>query len=286
MAAQSILRFRNFAIVSALLWAALGTPGLQAQVRIVNGGPPAVNRPLNMPPMVSGIPNHYAPHMANPPASVTSISPYNFNTPRYTNNYGYGYRNRFNNCKGYGCGYGYGGYGYGGVAIPYYYVYPAYDEGYDGYGGGSGPYLYSGPPQGQAPPADQTLHVIVDTAPQRQAVTAADLGPQYPPAAPAPISEAKPGVPTTLVYRDGHKQAVTNYAIMGQTLYVFDNRTRKIALADLDIPATVKLNEEDGVEFLVPKEKPPVKPPKTSGVPLENTPGESPKSSTVFSSTP
>ncbi len=151
--------------------------------------------------------------------------------------------------------------------------------------GGGGPYLYSGPPQGQAPPAEQTLHIIVDSPPVRSASKdeVADEQPQR--IAPPSAQETKPGVPTILVFRDGHQQEVTNYAIMGQTVYVFDNRTKKIALADLDVPATVKANDDQGVEFQVPKTKQSSKPAK-SGVPLQSTPDESPKVSSSMTSTP
>lgn len=244
-----------------------------------------IRQPLNIPPTVSGISNHVPPYMPYPPASVTSISPYNFNTPRFNNNFGHGVHGRGNGCRGYNCGYaGYGGYGYG---IPYSYIYPAYDPGYDMSDGGGGPYLYSGPPGPQAP-AEQTLHIIVDSAPQRHAVSNDELADEQPAMADPqrPMPDAKPGLPTTLVYRDGHTQVVTNYAIMGQTLYVFDERTKKIALADLDVPATVKLNDDDGVEFQLPKTKQSAKPPKTSGVPLQSAPDEPSKSSSSLTPTP
>ncbi|HTV64495.1 MAG TPA: hypothetical protein VMD98_02765 [Bryocella sp.] len=58
---------------------------------------------------------------------------------------------------------------------------------------------------------------------------------------------------TTLIYRDGHSEAVTNFAIAGNTLWVFDqNHARKVPLSDLDIPATKRDNEEHGSEFVVP----------------------------------
>ncbi len=44
-----------------------------------------------------------------------------------------------------------------------------------------------------------------------------------------------PCEPTVLVFRDGHHQEVTNYAIMGQTVYVLGDRTQKIPLANLDV---------------------------------------------------
>jgi hypothetical protein len=64
--------------------------------------------------------------------------------------------------------------------------------------------------------------------------------------------DAKPGEPSVLVFRDGHRQEVTNYAIMGDNVYVFDKVHKKIALADLDVPATIKANDDRGLEFKVP----------------------------------
>jgi len=58
---------------------------------------------------------------------------------------------------------------------------------------------------------------------------------------------------TVLVFRDQRIQEVKNYAIMGKNLVVVANqRQRKIPLADLDLPATAKLNEERGVDFQIP----------------------------------
>jgi hypothetical protein len=59
--------------------------------------------------------------------------------------------------------------------------------------------------------------------------------------------------PTVLIFRDQHQKEVTNYAIVGQTLWNFTpQRKEKIPLADLDIPATVKANDDRGVSFTVP----------------------------------
>lgn len=58
---------------------------------------------------------------------------------------------------------------------------------------------------------------------------------------------------TVLVFRDGHKEEVQNYAIVGQTLWNFAPQHRqKIPLSDLDLQATAKANEERGVDFHVP----------------------------------
>lgn len=72
----------------------------------------------------------------------------------------------------------------------------------------------------------------------------------------APASEAQPEPmlpPTVLVFRDQHKEEVTNYAIVGQTLWNFSGqKTKKIPLSDLDIAATQKANDDRGVTFHVP----------------------------------
>jgi len=67
-------------------------------------------------------------------------------------------------------------------------------------------------------------------------------------------SHASPIMPATvLVFRDQHKQEVQNYAIVGQTLWSFaPQHTQKISLSDLDLQATTKANEDQGVTFRVP----------------------------------
>lgn len=58
---------------------------------------------------------------------------------------------------------------------------------------------------------------------------------------------------TVLIFKDGHQLEVANYAIVGGTLYdLTDGRTKKVQLAELDLPATVKENDERGVEFQLP----------------------------------
>jgi hypothetical protein len=58
---------------------------------------------------------------------------------------------------------------------------------------------------------------------------------------------------TVLVFRDKHIQEVQNYAIVGKTVWVFDEmRASKFPLADLDIPATTKANEDRGIDFKTP----------------------------------
>jgi hypothetical protein len=58
---------------------------------------------------------------------------------------------------------------------------------------------------------------------------------------------------TVLVFKDGHHSDVINYAIVGDTLFDFGaGRTHKILLADLDLAATRKANDDHGVDFQIP----------------------------------
>jgi hypothetical protein len=88
-----------------------------------------------------------------------------------------------------------------------------------------------------------------EAAPQPKPAPAAAPATDSPPA-PNPV----PAQPTTLlVFKDGHKAEVQNYAIVGGTLFEFgDGRTKKIPLADLDLPATEKANDDQGVDFKLP----------------------------------
>lgn len=73
------------------------------------------------------------------------------------------------------------------------------------------------------------------------------------PAPPAEPAKQAPPMPTTLVFRDGHRSQVENYAIVGNTLWVFhDQRRQKIPIADLDLHATEQVNQDQGVDFTVP----------------------------------
>jgi len=58
---------------------------------------------------------------------------------------------------------------------------------------------------------------------------------------------------TVLIFRDQRQQEVRNYAIVGRTLWNFaPQRTEKIPLSDLDLPATAKANDDRGLTFRVP----------------------------------
>jgi hypothetical protein len=60
--------------------------------------------------------------------------------------------------------------------------------------------------------------------------------------------------PTILIFKDGHKQQIGNYAIVGSSLYdLTAGRRQKVALADLDLVATQKANDDEGNDFRLPQ---------------------------------
>jgi hypothetical protein len=74
------------------------------------------------------------------------------------------------------------------------------------------------------------------------------------PPKPQAESKSEPSIPTLLVFRDRHTQEVQNYAVVGETLWIFsEQRARKLPLSWLDIDATAKANDERGVQFQVPR---------------------------------
>jgi hypothetical protein len=68
---------------------------------------------------------------------------------------------------------------------------------------------------------------------------------------------AKPS-PTVLVFRDGHTEEVERYMIKGDVIFTDANYwstgswTKRIPIAQLDLPATQKANEQRGGKFSLP----------------------------------
>ena len=155
----------------------------------------------------------------------------------------------------------YGGYGYNPFGYGYgFYPYGSYIPSPLSYAGFPSDYQ-SGPSTAEAPPEEYGPEDEGQAYP----------GPGYPPSpgpgyGPGygqgsgraengpPAAREEPQLPTVLVYRDGHQMEIQNYAIAGRMIWVFgDQITRKIALADLDVPKTKQLNDKRGVEFDVPE---------------------------------
>jgi hypothetical protein len=154
----------------------------------------------------------------------------------------YGFRNY---CYGYACrGYGYP-WAYGGYYYPYWWGDSGsnYDADYD---------------RDRAIANDMNQQSLEEQQMRRQEEAYGDqdrYARSAPPQRPAQgEAEGAPVLPpTVLVFRDQHKQEIHNYAIVGQTLWNFaPQRTEKIPLADLNLPATTKANDDRGLTFRVP----------------------------------
>ena len=75
------------------------------------------------------------------------------------------------------------------------------------------------------------------------------------PAAKAEVPEEKTPL-TVLVFQDGHRTEARNYAIIGQTLWIYtDQDSKKVPLAELDVTATKSANSDRGILFQVPATK-------------------------------
>jgi hypothetical protein len=148
--------------------------------------------------------------------------------------YSYGYRNR---C--YGCwGYGYPLYGY---YNPYWW---------------SDSSSYDGDAERERSLAADMNAENLDEQRMRQQDQYAYSQPAYgPPSRPSHDDDrAKADPLTALVFRDRHVEEVRNYAIANGTLWVLnDQAAKKIPLTQLDVAATVKMNDDRGVDFQVPR---------------------------------
>ena len=98
------------------------------------------------------------------------------------------------------------------------------------------------------------------------------------PAAAAPRAKGKPAIPskkassaasvpaapvaetdtpmTVLVFQDGRRTEARNYAIVGQTLWIYTEQdSKKVPLTELDVNATKSANSDRGIVFQVPNPK-------------------------------
>jgi len=83
----------------------------------------------------------------------------------------------------------------------------------------------------------------------------AELNTSRPQQTPAPTDPVTVQPSTVLIFKDGHQQEVSNYAIVGAILYdLGGGRSKKVQLSDLDLTATIKENDQRGVEFQLPAE--------------------------------
>ena len=136
-----------------------------------------------------------------------------------------------------------GGYVY---AYPYAVPYYADDQSADSsaddqYNGG--PTIFDRRGSGQLAPYGEQYQVSQNLAP--------------PAAASAQLSSDEPASDqpqTILVFNDGHEIEVSNYAIVGSTLYdLTPGHSRRVPLADLNLTATAQQNDNRGITFELPK---------------------------------
>jgi hypothetical protein len=98
--------------------------------------------------------------------------------------------------------------------------------------------------------AEEVQRLAEEVAQLRQEQAAAAIRETIPPPPPAPEA---PAIPVVLVYRDGRRLTIQNYAIVGQTLWVLDEQnSRRIPLSELDLDVTQRENSSRGVRFAVP----------------------------------
>jgi len=102
---------------------------------------------------------------------------------------------------------------------------------------------------------DQELQQQVDSLREDVARLTGAIESGYGTSAPAPApAPREPATPTLLIFRDGTKQEVENYAIVGATVWLFsEQRARKVPLSSLDVEATARANDERGLSFRAPR---------------------------------
>jgi hypothetical protein len=127
-------------------------------------------------------------------------------------------------------------------AVPYY---GYYGNGY--YDNGAEAENYAPEEENNVGPTifDRRGGYIAPPAPERPVEASSPVAP--------PEAEPEPSTPTVLIFRDGHQLDVENYAIVGTTLYdLTEGHRRKVALSDLDLTATLKQNDDRGIDFRLP----------------------------------
>jgi TolA-binding protein len=85
-------------------------------------------------------------------------------------------------------------------------------------------------------------------SPKKKTASAAAVTP------PSIVPEVDDRAPmTVLVFHDGHRVEARNYAIVGQTLWIYTEQdSKKVPLADLDAAATKDANADRGITFQLP----------------------------------
>jgi len=72
------------------------------------------------------------------------------------------------------------------------------------------------------------------------------------------LSSSSALTPTVLIYRNGVRESIPQYAIVGKVIYARGNYwqdgywTKNIEISALNLPATIQVNQDNGVRFTLP----------------------------------
>jgi hypothetical protein len=246
------MRSRHLLSVSLLVAAILYVPAATAQMGPHSGSGTSFHSGASfhgVPPSVTSFGFGGSPGFHGVPPSVTSP---NFGRIPFQPHPGFGFPHPgFGFRHGHNHGFVNPAFG-GAYYVPY--AYPAYvmDPGsYD-----SMETDYAAPPNSDQSGSEQIRHeldALRSTVEDYRDELRSDLKKERPAPKPEVEQPAANQPKTVLVFRDGHQMEIVNYAIVGGTLYdLSEGRTKKVELAELDLPATVKQNDDRGVNFQLP----------------------------------
>jgi hypothetical protein len=235
--------------------------GMGGRVGAVGRGPAVSGRPA---PAMSGARSVGAPRVGGVPRFsgvprgsrvVANGGRFGVHNRPFFNNHCFGAfpcRNRFffNNGFGFVPGFGFPGFGW---AYPYSYYPGLYSSDYFQEPQAQQPIVVSGGnDQGNTQLAVEVQRLSDEIEYMRQEQSRQSQARQ-----PGVSLSARSAAPTTFVFRDGRKMTTENYAIAGQTLWVFNDRAaRRFPLSDLDRGATEQANAENGLDLHLPEPEP------------------------------
>ena len=157
--------------------------------------------------------------------------------------------------------------------FPFYTYYDYYDSDYDPVTSEEPPanFVVAQPEQPPVPVASPVEAVVLENhdgqwvripsgshlpiSPGYSQPQASSLGPKSIGEASQPPTKLPPAV---LVFRDGHQEEIERYVVQGDSLYTgadywsTGSWTRRIHIAELDVPASVRLNAARGGKFSLP----------------------------------
>lgn len=114
-------------------------------------------------------------------------------------------------------------------------------------------------PQPEQPRIPEHVEVVIRDERGRELPRPAEAAPgdHDQPSSPAPSAAAEPqpaaGPGAVIVFRDGKKVELKDYAIIGADVFnLSDGRPRKLSLVDVDEAATARANDEIGSAFHLP----------------------------------